>query len=380
MNQPFKTCAQCGARNKLTWEFCARCGEALEGQAVAAADEFEYEPDADAEADEVEDTYVDDTSGGGFRLRDAGMAVLLLAAGVASWKWLQNAPVPAAPAGAFVTAATLPPPQVRPVRAAYQTAGQADYERGRVLLARRDFAGAIEALSKAITDAPDNARFRALYAQALSAGGAAEDGLREYEAAVRMDPANGALAAEYARMLNRAGRAADAVSAYEAALVLSPEDAGLLRELGALYVQAGQADRAAEMLGRVARLRGHDLVVQQEHARALEAARRTDEAALVYAQILERMPQAHLTRGLYAEMLFTQGRPDDAIGLFRAGLERDPAAALLHRGLGSVLERAGRPAEASAAYLEYARLAPGAADAAQLTERANLLKTRVAAR
>jgi predicted Zn-dependent protease len=120
-------------------------------------------------------------------------------------------------------------------------------------------------------------------------------------------------------------------------------------------------------------------VVQQELARALEAAKRTEEAAGVYQQVLQRMPQAHITRGLLAELLFNQGRGEDAVGVFRAGLERDPAAPLLHRGLGSLLERTGRHAEAAVAYLEYARLAPGAGDAVQLTERANLLKTRVAA-
>jgi hypothetical protein len=64
-------------------------------------------------------------------------------------------------------------------------------------------------------------------------------------------------------------------------------------------------------------------------------------------------------------------------------LHRDPCP--LQRAVGGGDARveqsgrlAGRPAEASAAYLDYARLDPAASDAAQLTERANLLRARVA--
>ena len=54
MKQTFRTCPQCQARNKLTWEFCARCGESLEQTAfepemedeAAPAEEAEYEPAA----------------------------------------------------------------------------------------------------------------------------------------------------------------------------------------------------------------------------------------------------------------------------------------------------------------------------------------------
>ena len=88
------------------------------------------------------------------------------------------------------------------------------------------------------------------------------------------------------------------------------------------------------------------------------------------------LPRPIVTRGLLAEVRIAQGRFDEAIGLFQAGLARDANVPLLHRGLASALERAGRDTEAAAEYREYARLAPGAADAQELAARAAALDRR----
>jgi predicted Zn-dependent protease len=77
-------------------------------------------------------------------------------------------------------------------------------------------------------------------------------------------------------------------------------------------------------------------------------------------------------------MLVKSGRTEQAVKTLKEGVARAPGAAELRRALGSVLEDAQRPAEAAAAYREYARLAPGAADAKDLLARADSLAPKAA--
>ncbi len=78
-------------------------------------------------------------------------------------------------------------------------------------------------------------------------------------------------------------------------------------------------------------------------------------------------------------MRITQGRFDEAIGLFQEGIAREQARA--------PCSTAGWPAPSSGRagtrrlppqYREYARLAPGAADAQELAARAAALERRAA--
>ena len=91
------------------------------------------------------------------------------------------------------------------------------------------------------------------------------------------------------------------------------------------------------------------------------------------------LAEAQKRLGLPFELAAGGLREGSALALFREGLSRDAQAPLLHRGLGSLLERNGQLADAVAEYREYARLAPNAADAQQLAERANRLERRLAA-
>lgn len=372
MKATFRTCPHCQARNKPTWEFCARCGEALE------IDLAELESD-NAEAGEAafDDEAEPRPASGGNPLRDLVVLAALLVAGIASYQWWRGG-APAVPvATGFVTAATLPSRNVTPVNAVVAPAGEEAFAQGRALLARGDAAGALPLLAQAVQLSPDVATYRGLYGDALIATGAVDEGLGQYDAAVRLDPVNSTLALAYARALNRADRLDEAVSAYEGALALRPGDQLLQRELSDLYARRGQTDRALALAGQAA-ASTNDLVAKQQLGRAQEAAGDMDGAEATYRGILSQMPQAHLTRGLLAEVLFKQGKQQEALSVFRDGLQRDGSAALLQRGLGSMLERTGHPAEAAAAYREYARLWPEAKDSAQLQQRAGLLEQSVA--
>jgi tetratricopeptide (TPR) repeat protein len=371
MKATFRTCPQCQARNKLTWEFCARCGESLEfDQAELEADNAESETSFAEEYDEEAEA---PPASGSTLLRDVVVLAGLVVGAMVSWEWFRSGPTASAVASGFVTAATLPVRSAPVAAVVDPRAGEDDFEQGRALLSRGDAAGALPLLARAVELAPENASYRSVYADALIATGAVTEGLAQYESAARIDPANSAVASAFARALYRAERYAEAVSAYEAAVALSPNDRTLQRELSDLYSRTGQADRSLALATQAA-AGSNDLVVEQQLGRAQEAAGNLEEAAATYRRILTRMPEAHLTRGLLAEIAFKQGKPDEALAIFREGLAVNASAPLLHRGLGSLLERSGRTAEAAAAYREYARLSPTAPDSASLQERAGLLE------
>jgi predicted Zn-dependent protease len=361
-----RICPACGARNKAAWEYCARCAEPLaevplEGRGQAA-------PPARVDA-------LPEAEGEPGTSPSWGIVVLAAIGVAAAWAALasRNAPE-AARADAGFTFATLPPSPAAQA-ALPQDPGRAIYEEGLRLLARGQAAEAAERFAAAVQAAPDNPAYHDAWGQALIATGALDRGLGEMEVAARLSPSPD-YSRSLARALNRAGRNADAIDAYRRAADADPGHVETLRELADVYLRANRPTEAVPVLRQAANERPNDLALAQQLGHALERSGDTESAAGVYGGILEKAPEAHVTRGRLAEVRIAQGRFDEAIGLFQDGLSRYGSAPLLHRGLASALERAGRDAEAAAAYREYARLAPGAADAQELAARAAALERR----
>jgi predicted Zn-dependent protease len=135
-----------------------------------------------------------------------------------------------------------------------------------------------------------------------------------------------------------------------------------LKEFANLLMRANDLTRARPVLERVVALQPDDLAPRQELAKTLEAAHDLEGAATQYRAILAALPNAHMSRALLAEVYMKQRQPDAALALLNEGIAVDPASPLMYREKGRVLDRTGRPADAVAAYAEYVRLAPGAAD------------------
>jgi tetratricopeptide (TPR) repeat protein len=354
--RPAVVCPSCGALNRTTWEFCARCNESLEGAQPAAAP-------AAGEAAEGRPSAVAP------RLILLATALALVALGAAAWRYAANAPPRAAADPSLFTIPTRPPqPPPAPVPTG---AGASDFDAARRLLAKGDVAGALARLAAAVSASPGNAAYHDLYADVLWRAGQREEALAEHAEAARLEPR---LRLRYARALDMLGRRAEAQREYEAIVAANP-DAGLARgELGRVLYQAGDYAKAVPYLQQAVKDRPGDLVLQQEYGYALERAGQREQAAAVYREILRRAPSAVVTRTLLSESLVEAGRRDEAAALLREGLKSSPDTPLLHRQLGGVLERSGRPAEAAAEYRTYARLAPNAPDARELTGRAARLE------
>jgi Flp pilus assembly protein TadD len=361
------TCPACGARNKEKWQFCARCGESLEGAQEAGDTEATLRTYVDDDDDDLLEPPPEALPSWVVML----FAVAVLGGlGVATWRHVKSTPPTTLSADVFAFPSVAPPlrapsPSPAPSRAA------AAHQAGRKLWAEGDRAGAVSFFAEAASLNPENAEYLNSYGEALLASGAKESALVQFGLAARISPERYAMS--YAGALDMSNRRTEAVAVYEDILSRQPRNPLAQENLGRLLYRMKDFQRAAPLLEAGVAARPEDSVLRQEMAFALDKAGHTSEAEEAYRTILGRLPKAEFTRGLLADNLQRQGRMDEAIEVMTEGLRETPNAPLLHRGLGSLFERAGRLTDAAREYQEYARLAPNTPDSRKISERAAAL-------
>ena len=161
-------CPACGARNKAKWEFCARCGESLQGaESVSAAKKT---------APSAEPTDGPSTSSGNTILFGLSFALLVAIAVFGIRYALQMGPAPA-PEPAALTVPTQPA-KPTPVPAQVQGAGAAAFQQGFRLLVEGNPSDAVGYLAQAVAEAPENALYQRTYGEALMRSGSTDSGPR----------------------------------------------------------------------------------------------------------------------------------------------------------------------------------------------------------
>jgi Flp pilus assembly protein TadD len=354
-------CPNCGALNRPTWEYCARCNESLdsvaptlvEGPAGGGEAVAEYEGDVSAAPANT--------------IALAGLLALAIL-GALAYRTLSRAPA-SEPEPSFFTMGTQPPGL--PAAQSTQASGGPDYDAGRRALSSGNLPEAIARLQAAANADPTNAEYRKAYGNALWRNGDRDGAIAAHAEAARLDPR---LQMQYARTLDVAGRSSEAAAQYAAILEQNPEATTVREDLGRLLFRGGDYAGAAVHLQKAVEGRPNDPVLQQELAYSLDQAGDRRQAEAVYRKVLEAAPEATVSRGLLADNLTEQGRKEEAVTLLREGVAAQPQAPELQRTLGSVLERSGKPQDAAAAYRAYAALAPNAPDAQELLARAALLE------
>jgi Flp pilus assembly protein TadD len=356
-------CPSCGAQNRPTWEFCARCNESLAGVTLT---DFAGPVEEAARPDEAS------APGDSSFAPNAILLITVLALGLlaaAGWRYAATAPPLEGGDPALFTIPSTPPDIPSPSPSGGQ--GAADFEAGRRALNVQDFDQATALLGAAVSAEPDNPEYRNVLGHALWRAGDKEAALVQHAEAARLDPR---LRMQYARSLDVAGRGPEAMAEYEAILAQNPATTIVQEDLGRLLFRSGQYARAASHLQAAAKERPDDPVLQQELAYALEQAGDRKSAETAYRGVLQKAPEAAISRGLLADNLLEQGRRDEAVALLQEGLRITPDVPLLQRQLGSVLERTGQGASAAEAYRAYVRLAPNAPDAKDVAARAARLE------
>jgi tetratricopeptide (TPR) repeat protein len=344
-------CPKCGALNRRTWPFCARCNESLEGAAPAEAP-----------------TAVPTRRPFGVLT----LLTLLAVVGGGAWAWhsATHPPAPGPNPGIFTMGTLpteLPSPQPR------KEPGLGEYNAGHRALANGDLQGALASLAAAVAADPGNAEYHNGYAYALWRSGDRDRALGEQAEALRLDPR---LRLAYARMLDAAGRSAAARREYDAVLAEMPDAATVHQDVGRMLFRAGDYANAAAHLQQAAAAQPGDPVLQQELAYALDQTGDHARATAAYREILQRAPWASATRQYLSESLYEQGKKDEAIAVLREGLAKSPETPLLRRQIGRLLALSGRDKEAVAAYKSYLQLAPNAPDAREVAASVAFLEGR----
>ena len=329
MKGDFRVCPACGTRNKPKWEFCARCGDSLQGVPLGDPAPLPDEPDAEQTVSSAAFPWLTGVGLLAFGALAVGMTMR------SEKRSSADRPNPH-----IFTLPTLPP-SLPSARAQVKDPGTAAFEEAHQLMLKGDAAGALPLLSQAVAYAPENAMYRNLYAKALLATGQTDEGLRQLDVALRLSPGDAGYLADAARALDRAGNAAEASRAYEALLAREPQNVQVLHDLASLRQRTGHFDQALPLLRQLVEARPEDVAFRQELAHTLEKTGNVKAAQQEYEKILAETPGADATR--------------------------------------SLLERSGDMAEAVKEYREYARLAPNAPDARQLADRADQLERKIAA-
>jgi Flp pilus assembly protein TadD len=349
-----RTCTACGTRNNPKWEFCVRCGEALEPEGVVELGEETEEPEEPPRP------------ASGFPWR----SLLLLAGAVALVVVAFTVETVEKPSGAFVQVPVaaaervqLPPRQ--PDRAAKLREGHGWLSQGKP-------AEALGPLAEAVAEDPENPEAHMAYARALWGTDARDQALASFETAARLGGKR--YRTEYGNVLVQMQRTEQAREVLEGSIAENPDDLKALEILGRLHNREGRPAEAVAILSRATTLKPDDPQLLAHLGYALERTGNPERAAEVLAGVVARVPTSTVARELLAEAEFKQGKREEAVTLLRQGLERKPDSPDLHRRLGSLLERAGRAAEAATAYREYLRLAPNASDAGAVADKAARLE------
>lgn len=175
--------------------------------------------------------------------------------------------------------------------------------------------------------------------------------------------------AHYGKALeaSAAGDHKRAVRELKAALDIHPPFPLALNELGAQYMRLGQLDEAADAFAAAVKLAPDVSVLRINYGILLIRRKKYAEAETHLARAValdEKSGAARLHRG---HALIRLGRGAEAEAELRRAVELGgPATALAHRYLGALYVERGDDTRAAAALTEYLRLAPDAADAAQV--------------
>jgi Tfp pilus assembly protein PilF len=172
---------------------------------------------------------------------------------------------------------------------------------------------------------------------------------------------------EKALEASAAGDHKKAVKELKAALELHPQFPLALGELGAQYVRLGRLNEAADSFASAVKLAPDEPVLRINYGILLIRQKKYAEAEAQLARAVELDAESAAARLHRGHALIRLGRGTEAESELRLAVQLGgPGAALAHRYLGALYVERGDDARATVELEEYLRLAPDAADAAQV--------------
>ncbi|MEO5896140.1 MAG: tetratricopeptide repeat protein [Vicinamibacterales bacterium] len=172
-----------------------------------------------------------------------------------------------------------------------------------------------------------------------------------------------------------AGDFEGALAKYRDAVARRPEDAEAHSNLGQVLVRLGRPAEALPHFDRAIELIQGRWAYHFNRARALRLLGRLDESIAAYRTVDQLLPDDYATLFNLAQTLHTKGDEPAAVREYLKAIALNPNDGSFRLALGISLEKMQKRAEAAAAYGEYLRLSPQAADADQVRTRISQLTT-----
>lgn len=198
---------------------------------------------------------------------------------------------------------------------------------------------------------------------ALAEQGKAQDAIRHYDEALRIDPDYLSAQINLGAVLAAQGKVDDAINHYSEALRIDPDSLDARNNLGSALVGQGKLDEAIHHYSEALRIDPYYANTHYNLAVALAAQGRIDDAIRHYSETLRIDPDYAIARYNLAVTLAAQGRYDEAIRQYAEALRTNPNNISAHINLGAALARQGKTDEAISHYYEALRIDPDSLDA-----------------
>jgi len=211
---------------------------------------------------------------------------------------------------------------------------------GILALQRRDFAAALDFLSRAVAGRPDAAAFHAALGNALHASGRVAEAIASYRRALAIEPDLPGTLVNLAALLAAQRAPDEAIAAYRKALALKPDDAAAHFNLANLLLQRRDLAQAAEGYTRALALEPDYAEAYGNLGVALKQQGKLEEAIAAYRKALAVKPDfadAHFNLGIVLQSL---KRYDETLDCFRSALRLRPKDARIFANLVNVSAQA----------------------------------------
>lgn len=206
---------------------------------------------------------------------------------------------------------------------------------------------------------PENPRARNNYGNALVAAGYREDGVEEFETALRLNPDIAKVHLSLGVALAEMGRTNQARRHYEEAIRLRPDYAKAHNSVGLLLAKEKKWTEAIRAFEAAIAARPDNADGHYNLGLALASSGQAARAVDCYREALRLRPDKAAWRNNLAAVLAQSGRRAEAIGELQQVIREAPDHFMASFNLGVLLEQDGRPAEAAEAYRRALRIRPG---------------------
>lgn len=217
---------------------------------------------------------------------------------------------------------------------------------------------AIDLITRAITNDPEQPLFYVNLGNALMEQGHLEESIQAYRKALRLRPESAEACYNMGNALRVQGNLDEAMGWYGKALERAPLLSEAYHNLAAIWIEKGQYGEAVRCCHKLLEIRPEDADAYAHLGIAYKEEGRWEDAAICYHKAICLKPEAPEPYYNLGNLLHQEGRLDEAIGLYQKAIRLKPDYADAFDNLGKTWRDLGRLDEAMSCYQRSLQLNP----------------------